>query len=88
MIHYHYKQVPYWKTDRITKVTKNKIVMSEESWKMVRDYITILEGNIHILNGQTFGSIREEMVKVFGEEKVSQLYEKKVKKPIDKNPKV
>jgi hypothetical protein len=43
---------------------------------MVRDYIIILEGDLHLATGQTFGSIREEMTKILGAEKVEKYYGK------------
>lgn len=73
---YHYKRVKYELLDKRQIVPKDKIVMSWENWRMVRDYITILEGDLHIATGQTFGSIREEMTKILGVEKAEKYYGK------------
>lgn len=73
---YHYKQVNYEQLDKNQIVPKGKIVMTWEDWRMVRDYITILEGDLHVATGQTFGSIREEMTKILGVEKVGKYYGK------------
>lgn len=73
---YRYKQVNYEQLDKNQIVPKGKIIMTWEDWRMVRDYITILEGGLHIATGQTFGSIREEMTKILGVEKVEKYYGK------------
>ena len=73
---HHYKQVNYEQLEKSQIVSKGKIVMSREDWRMVRDYITILEGALCVAKGQTFGSIREEMTKIFGAEKVEAFYGK------------
>ena len=73
---YHYKRVNYEQLDKNKNVSKGKIVMNWEDWRMVQDYITILEGDLHVATGQTFGSIREEMTKIFGIEKVKKYYGK------------
>ena len=73
---YHYKRVKYERLDKRQIVPKGKIVISWENWQMVRDYITILEGDLHIATGQTFGSIREEMTKILGVEKAEKYYGK------------
>ena len=73
---YHYKRVNYEQLDKNQIVPKGKIVMTWEDWRMVRDYITILEGDLHNAMGQVFGSIREEMTKIFGIEKMEKFYGK------------
>lgn len=73
---YHYKQVNYEQLDKNQIVPKGKIVMTWEDWRMVQDYITILEGDLYVATGQTFGSIREEMTKILGVEKVGKYYGK------------
>ena len=73
---YHYKRVNYEQLDESQIVPEGKIVMTWENWRMVRDYITILEGNLHKATGQTFGSIRREMTKILGAEKVEKYYGK------------
>lgn len=73
---YHYKRVNYEQLDKDQIVPKGKIVMSWEDWRMIRDYITILEGDLHHASGQTFGSIREEMTKILGMEKAEKYYGK------------
>ena len=73
---YHYKRVNYEQLDKNQIVPEGKVVMAWGDWRMVRDYIEILEGNLHVATGQTFGSIREEMTKIFGAEKVEKYYGK------------
>ena len=73
---YHYKRVNYEQLDKDQIVSKGKIVMTWEDWRMIRDYIIILEGDLHIATKQTFGSIREEMTKILGTEKVEKYYGK------------
>lgn len=73
---YHYKRVNYEQLDKNQIVPKGKIVMSWEDWRMVCDYITILEGDLHFATGQTFGSIRGEMNRMLGAEKAEKYYGK------------
>lgn len=73
---YHYKRVNYEQLDKNQIVPKGKIVMTWEDWRMIQDYIIILEGDLHIATGQTFGSIREEMTKILGVEKAGKYYGK------------
>jgi hypothetical protein len=73
---YHYKRVNYEQLDKNQIVPKGKIVMTWEDWRMIRDYIIILEGDLHNATGQVFGSIREEMTKIFGIEKMEKFYGK------------
>ena len=67
----------YEQLDKNQIIPKGKVIMTWGEWRMVRDYIIILEGKLHIATGQTFGSIREEMTKIFGIEKVKEFYDKK-----------
>lgn len=76
---YHYKQIPYWVTDRIEKIHENKVVMNKGDWDMVKDYILFLESGLHQANGSTFSDIKTEMVKWLGEEKVNRYYGKRGK---------
>ena len=76
---YHYKQVPYWITDRVEKIHENKVVMNKGDWDVVKDYILFLESELHQATGRTFSDIKTEMVKWLGEEKVSRYYGKRGK---------
>jgi len=80
MLQFHYKQVEYWLTDRITKVHENQVVMNKGDWDMVKDYILFLESELHQVNNSTFSDIKTEMVKRLGEEKVGHYYRKRRKK--------
>lgn len=71
---YHYKRVNYEQLDKNSKVEKGKVVLEYGDWKMVKDYILFLESELHQANGSTFGSIKEELIKRLGEEKVNQYY--------------
>lgn len=80
MLQFHYKQVQYWLTDRITKVHENKVVMDKGNWDMVKDYILFLESELHQTNGSIFSDIKTEMIKRLGEEKVGRYYGKRGRK--------
>lgn len=80
MLQFHYKQVKYWLTDRITKVHEKQVVMNEGDWNMVKDYILFLESELHQATGKTFSDIKTEMVKWLGEEKVERYYRKRGRK--------
>ena len=71
---YHYKRVNYEQLDKNSKVEKGKVVLEYGDWKMVKDYILFLEGELYQANGSTFGSIEEELIKRLSEEKVNQYY--------------
>ena len=77
---YHYKQIPYEQTDKAEKVPKGKVVMDWGDWRMVKDYILFLEGELHQANGSTFSDIRTEMIKRLGEDKVNRYYGKETTK--------
>ena len=64
----------------VTLIQWKKVIIESKDWKMIRDYIVLLEGQLHRVTGQTFSSIEEEMLKIFGEEKVKLYYGKENKK--------
>ena len=71
---YHYKWVPYEQLDKTEKVAKGKVVLDHGAFKMLCDYILVLEGAVYNATNKTFKSIPEEMVELLGEEKVKQYY--------------
>ena len=71
---YHYKWIPYEQLEKTEKVAKDKVVLDRGAFKMLCDYILILEGTVHNATNKTFKSIPEEMVELLGEEKVKQYY--------------
>lgn len=80
MLQFHYKQVKYWITDRVTKVHEKQVVMNKGDWDMVKDYMLFLESELHQANGSTFSDIKTEMIKRLGEEKVERYYGKRGRK--------
>lgn len=71
---YHYKQVQYEQLDKTEKVVKNKVVLDHGAFKMLCDYILLLENYVYTATSKTFKSIPEEMTELLGEEKVKQYY--------------
>lgn len=71
---YHYKRVQYEQLDKTEKVAKGKVVLEHSAFKMLCDYILVLESTVYNTTNKTFKSIPEEMTKLLGEEKVKQYY--------------
>lgn len=71
---YHYKRVQYEQLDKTEKVAKGKVVLDHGAFKMLCDYILVLESAVYNATNKTFKSIPEEMVGLLGEEKVKQYY--------------
>lgn len=71
---YHYKQVQYEQLDKTEKVTKGKVVLDYGAFKMLCDYILVLESAVYNATNKTFKSIPEEMMELLGEKKVKQYY--------------
>ena len=72
---HHYKQVKYIYNSR-----DDVVVIKDNDFKMIRDYILFLESELHQANGSTFSDIRTEMIKRLGEDKVNQFYGKETTK--------
>ena len=72
---HHYKQVKYIYNSR-----DDVVVIKDNDFKMIRDYILFLEDELHQANGSTFSDIRTEMIKRLGEDKVNQYYGKETTK--------
>ena len=71
---YHFKHVQYEQLDKTQKVAKGKVVLNEGDFKMMRDYIVVLESHLFYHDKKPFGTIQEELTKLLGEEKVKEYY--------------
>lgn len=70
-----FKCIVYRVLDKTKRISKGSVVMSYQEWHMVRDYITLLEGECHRASGRTFKDIPNELKDCFGKEKFQQFYE-------------
>ena len=74
---FHFKRIIYRKLDKFTSVPKGKVVLDEKDFTQIRDYIILLEGELHRTNRQrTFADIPTELKNIFGIEKYNQMYGK------------
>ena len=56
---------------------KGKVVLDDKDFTQMRDYIILLEGELHRTNRQrTFADIPTELKNIFGIEKYNQMYGK------------
>lgn len=78
MVKHHFKQVPYAYTHKEETISlpKDKVVVDYDDFHMMRDYITLLEGTLHLHTNKTFGTIEEELKQTFGEERFNKIYNK------------
>ena len=75
LMKHHYKQVKYIYNSR-----DDVVIIKDNDFKMIKDYILFLESELHEANGSTFSDIRTEMIKRLGEDKVNQYYGKEITK--------
>lgn len=71
---YHFKRINYTQLEKTTTIPKGKIVVDEKEFKMMKDYIIMLEGWLHSATNKTFKSIPEELLEIFGEERCRKWY--------------
>lgn len=73
---YQFKRVKYKILNKITAVPKGKVVLDERDFAQIKDYIILLEGQLHRETNRTFKSIPDELTDYFGIEKYNQMYKK------------
>ena len=66
---HHYKRVNYIYSSR-----DNVVVLKDTEFKMIKDYILLLEGELHNANGRTFKDIPTELLEMLGEKNFNRFY--------------
>ena len=74
---FHFKRIIYRKLDKLTSVPKGKVVLDDKDFTQMKDYIILLEGELHrAKRDRTFTDIPTELKNILGIEKYNKMYGK------------
>ena len=74
---FHFKRIIYRKLDKLTSVPKGKVVLDDKDFTQMKDYIILLEGELHrAKRDRTFADIPTELKNILGIEKYNKMYGK------------
>lgn len=74
---FHFKRIIYRKLNKLTSVPKGKVVLDDKDFTQMKDYIILLEGELHrAKRDRTFADIPTELKNILGIEKYNKMYGK------------